>query len=198
MPRTPGIEVRHARSCRSGGGGRCNCSPSFRAQVYLKREGKTVRRAFPTREQAVEWREQALVEARRGALKAPTGTKLKDAADEWLEGARSGQITNRSGDPYKPAAVRGYEKALRLRVLPRIGDARFTEVRLTDLQELVDAMRADGLAASTIESTINPLRAIYRRALRRGEVTVNPTRASNCQRSGRSRGASRARPRLRR
>ncbi|MCB0865498.1 MAG: site-specific integrase [Solirubrobacterales bacterium] len=176
MPRTPGIEVRHARSCRSGGGGRCNCSPSYRAQVYLKREGKTVRKTFPTREQAIDWRRHALVAASRGALKAPTATKLKEAAEKWLEGARSGEITNRSGDPYKPAAVRGYEKALRLRVYPEIGSARFTEVRLLDLQALVDKWRADGLSPSTIDSTINPLRAIYRRALQRGDVTINPTK----------------------
>ena len=176
MARTPGIEVRHARSCRSGGGGRCNCSPSFRAQVYLKREGETVRKTFPTRDQAREWRDQALVAARRGMLRAPSPTKLTEAAERWLRGARDGSITNRSGDPYKPAAVRGYEKALRLRVLPELGDARLTDVRLIDLQELVDRMHAAGLAASTIESSINPVRAIYRRAHQRGDVSVNPCR----------------------
>ena len=176
MPRTPGIQVRHARSCRTGGGGRCNCSPSYRAEVYIKREGRKVRKTFPTHDQAREWRDQALVAARRGALRSPSARKLTEAAEHWLEGARSGAITNRSGDPYKPAAVRGYEKALRLRVLPDLGDARLTDVRLTNLQELVDRMRADGLAPSTVESTINPIRAIYRRAHQRGEVTINPTR----------------------
>jgi len=176
MARTPGIEVRHARSCRSGGGGRCNCSPSYRANVFLKREGKLVRRSFPTREQALEWRAEALLAARRGSLRAPSPRKLSEAAESWLEGARAGTIANRSGDPYKPAAIRGYEKALRLRVLPEIGEARLTEVRLIDLQELVDKLKAAGLAASTIETTINPVRAIYRRAHQRGEVTVNPTR----------------------
>lgn len=176
MPRSTGIEIRHARSCRSGGGGRCSCAPSYRAQVYVKREGRTVRKTFSTREQALEWREQALVAARRGVLRAPSPKKLSEAADEWLEGAKAGLITNRSGDPYKPAAIRGYEKALRLRVLPDLGDARLTDVRLLDVQELVDKMRAGRLAPSTIESTINPVRAIYRRAHQRGEVTVNPTR----------------------
>lgn len=176
MARTPGIQVRHARSCRTGGGGRCNCQPSYRAEVYLKRESRKVRKTFSTHDQAREWRDQALVAARRGALRAPSARKLTEVAEQWLEGAKSGAITNRSGDPYKPAAVRGYEKALRLRVLPDLGDARLTDVRLTDLQGLVDKMRADGLAPSTVESTINPVRAIYRRAHQRGEVTINPTR----------------------
>jgi integrase len=175
MPRTPGIEVRHARSCRIGESGRCNCSPSFRAQVYLKREGSTVRKTFREREEAVAWRQQALVAARRGALRAPSPTRLREAAEDWVDGARSGRITTRSGDPFKPASIRAYEAALRLRVLPALGDMRLTEVRITDLQDFVDGLRAEGIASSTIDCTINSLRAIYRRAVSRGEVMVNPT-----------------------
>ena len=36
-------------------------------------------------------------------------------------------------------------------------------------------MMAEGLNASTIRNTLMPLRAIFRRALARGEVAVNPT-----------------------
>jgi len=39
----------------------------------------------------------------------------------------------------------------------------------------VEALRAEGLSPSTIRNTIDPLRAIYRRAIRNGVVTVNPT-----------------------
>jgi integrase len=42
------------------------------------------------------------------------------------------------------------------------------------LQELADRLLADGLDASMIRSTFLPLRAIYRRALARGEVAVSP------------------------
>src|SRR5205807_2695119 len=38
-----------------------------------------------------------------------------------------------------------------------------------------DALTAQGLNASTIGTTLNLLRNIYRRALQRGEVAVNPT-----------------------
>lgn len=176
MPRTPGIRARHTRSCRTRDGGQCNCSPSYRAEVFLKRENRKVRKTFPTMEAAREWREQALVAARRGVLRAPVATTLEQVAEQWLKGARAGTIANRSGDPYKPAAVRGYEKALRLRIYPEIGSTRFSDVRLVDLQGLVDKWRASGLSPSTIDSTLNPLRAIYRRALNRGDVSINPTR----------------------
>lgn len=44
-----------------------------------------------------------------------------------------------------------------------------------DLQDLADEMLADGLDPSTIRNVLMPLRVIYRRALSRGEVSVNPT-----------------------
>jgi hypothetical protein len=43
-----GIRTRHGRSCRSRGGGRCNCAPSYEAGVYSKREGKKIRKTFGT------------------------------------------------------------------------------------------------------------------------------------------------------
>ena len=43
------------------------------------------------------------------------------------------------------------------------------------LQDLADRLAAQGLSASSVRNTILPLRAIYRRALNRGDVALNPT-----------------------
>ena len=43
------------------------------------------------------------------------------------------------------------------------------------MQDLADRLLAQGLDASTIRNALMPLRAIYRRAVARGEVAVNPT-----------------------
>jgi integrase len=110
--------------------------------------------------------------ARRAAAR---GRTVKQAADAWLEGARAGTVRNRKGRPYKPSALRGYERALQLRVLPALGHVRLSELRRADLQDLADRLLADGLDPSTVNNTLDPLRAIYRRALRREEVAVNPT-----------------------
>ena len=48
-------------------------------------------------------------------------------------------------------------------------------IRRVDVQDLADRMLADGLDPSTIRNALMPLRAIYRRAVARGEVAVNPT-----------------------
>jgi len=54
-------------------------------------------------------------------------------------------------------------------------DLKLSEVSRVTLQDLVDRLLADGLDASTIRNTLMPLRAIYRRAVSRGEVALNPT-----------------------
>lgn len=166
-----GVRQRHGRGCTRQG--RCRCP--YEAFVYSKRDGKKIRKTFATHDAAKAWREDASTAVRKKTLRAPTSTTLKEAAWAWLKGAREGLIRNRSGDPYKPSAIRGYEAALRLRVLPELGHRRLVEVTRTDLQDLVDGLLASGLNASTIGVTLLPLRAIYRRALSRGEIAVNPT-----------------------
>ena len=108
-------------------------------------------------------------------MKAPSAVTLRQAADAWLDGAKAGTIRARSGDVYKPSALRGYEQALRDRILPELGGAKLSDVRRVDLQDLADRMLADRLDASTIRNALMPLRVIYRRAVARGEVLVNPT-----------------------
>ncbi len=61
------------------------------------------------------------------------------------------------------------------RVLPNLGGARLSEILRIDLQDLADQLCADGLDASTVRNTLMPLGAIFRRAVARGDVAVNPT-----------------------
>lgn len=174
-----GIETRHKGRCpATATDGRCNCRPSYRASAWVARDQKLVRRTFPTKAAAKAWRHDAMVARERGGLAPPAKRKLSEAAESWLEGAREGIVRNRSGDPYKPSAIRGYEKVLRLRVLPRFGDVRLSDLRRIDLQDLVDEMVAEGLSASTIDSSLNPVKAIYRHAITRNEISdgQNPTR----------------------
>jgi integrase len=83
-------------------------------------------------------------------------------------------MRNRSGDTYKPSVLRGYETSMRLRVLPALGGARLSEITRVSVQDLADRMLAAGTHASTIRNTMMPLRVIFRRALARGEVALNP------------------------
>jgi integrase len=170
-----GIRARHGRSCRSRKGERCNCKPSYEAFVWSKRDGRKIRKTFEELAEARTWRADAESAVRKRTLRAPSKVTIAEAGAEWLEGAGKGTIRTRSGDPYKPSAIRGYEAALRLRILPEFGGDRVSNLSRTDLQEFVDRLQARGLDPSTIQTTLMPLRAIYKRALSRGHVAVNPT-----------------------
>jgi integrase len=166
-----GIRRRHGRGC--DGLGKCSCA--WEASVYSKRDGRKIRKTFGSLAEAKAWRHDAVGEVRRGKLKAPTRITLLQAWTAWNEGAKSGLVHTKSGDRYKPSALRGYEQAMRDRVLPDLGGARLCEIRRVDVQDLVDRLQAQGLDASTIRNAIAPLRAVYRRAFTRGDVAVNPT-----------------------
>lgn len=170
-----GIQQRHAKTCRSHGGGRCSCSPTWQAQVFDGRTGRRISKTFPSKAAAKLWRQDALVAVRQGKLTASRRITVREAAEEWLRDAERGIVTTRSGDRYKPSAIRAYRQSLRLRILDEIGERQFSQVTRGDLQRLVDRLVADGLSPSTVQCSLLPLRAMYRRAMSLEEVTVNPT-----------------------
>lgn len=170
-----GIVRRHSRACGKNRGGLCSCRPSWQAWVWSSRDKRKIPETFPTLAAAKAWRADALGEVRRGRMRAPTRTTLREAPTALVEGARTGTIKNRKGQPYEPSVVRSYERALGLHVLPDLGGARLSALTRFDLQDLVDRLDAQGLDGSSVRNVLNPLRVIYRRALARGEVAVNPT-----------------------
>lgn len=111
---------------------------------------------------------------RRHELRAPTRKTISRAADEWLDGAKSGAVRTRSGDVFKPSTVRGYEGALRTWILPRFGPLRLSELHRGHIQDLVERMLAKGLQGSTVRNVTNSLRVVLRRELARGEIAVDP------------------------
>jgi hypothetical protein len=61
-----GIRERHSRSCRSSRGGRCDCSPSYEAQLWNPVERKPTRRTFRDGAEARTWLRDAQIALRRG------------------------------------------------------------------------------------------------------------------------------------
>jgi integrase len=169
-----GIRRRHSKGCGAREGRRCSCKAGYEAWVFSKRDGKKIRKTFRREAEAKSWRVDALTALAKGGLRAPKPTTIKQAWDAWYQGARAGAVTNRSGDPYKPSALRSYEQAMRLRVLPAFGRTKLAEISRPDLQAFVHRLIAEGLNPSTVQVTLLPLRAIFRRALSLGEVAINP------------------------
>jgi hypothetical protein len=181
--RAEGILIRHAKACASHSApGSCNCSPGYQAQVYSPRDRRTIRKTFASLADARSWRAETQVALRRGTLRAPSRTTLAEEASRWLSAANAGVIRNRSGDPYKPSALRSYEQALQGKVLPALGHLKLSSISRNAVQDLVDELSAAGLSPSTTRNAILPLRAIYRHLIQRSEVFVNQRWGSPYQR----------------
>ncbi len=194
MTRPTGLEQRHGRRCK---GGKCSCP--WQATVYSKRDKKRIRKLFyghGAKDAAKRWKRDAEGAVERGELRAPTATTVREAAEAFMAGAKNGSIPTASGGRYKPATLRGYRVGFDKRVLPALGHKRLSDVRRADVQELADRLTAEGLSASTVQNTLDPLRAIYRRAIRRDEGSRSTRRrAWSC--AGRTASVSASPPRPR-
>ena len=169
-----GIEVRHARSCASHAGKRCSCEPGYRVAAYDAISKRKVSKTFRTLAEARRWRAAAQVQAARGVRLAGIPQTLRDTAEAFVDGIASGAIRTRTGERYRPAVVREYERSLRLHVLPALGGAKLSKIQRRDVQRLVDDLLAADADASTIRNALKPLRVIYRLAIDDGELSVNP------------------------
>lgn len=164
-----GVRQRHGKRCN---GRSCGCP--WEASVYSRRDGRKIRKVFPTKAAAIAWREETRVAVRRFLVGAPATVTLEDAAEAWFQGAREGWIRTRSGDRYKAAAIRAYEVGFRMRAQPVLGARRLSQVSRNDIQDLVDELLASGCRPSTVVVTVSAVRVVYKRAMARGEVVINP------------------------
>jgi hypothetical protein len=170
-----GVVVRHRRRCATRDERRCDCSPSYQAQVHDARTGRRLSRTFPTRAAAKRWRQDTIVDIRRGELaRHPTGQTIDAAMTDWLAAAGAGLMRTRGGRAYAPSTLVSLERAYRLHVRGRLGSARLDAVTLMDIQDWVDDLQRAGMCAATISTVLLPLRLLYRNAKRLGQVVVSP------------------------
>jgi integrase len=148
--------------------------------VYDKRTGTKVRETFSGKgalAAAKAWRSDATSMQNQGKKIGKSTMTLREAAEAWLAGAEAEPPTvlTRGGRPYKPNVVREYRRALHSFVLDDLGAQRLSDIRRGDLQALVDRLAGAGKSGSTIRNVLMPIRVIYRHALERDQVAVNPT-----------------------
>lgn len=175
-----GIRPRHSERCATKRGRPiCDCDPPFEASVWSAFDKKKIRKTHPTLQAAIKWRRKHLGIAESGHLRAPVKITLAEAAYTWLEMATAGQILNRSGQIYKPSALRTLEQDFRLRLIPALGPRFIGDIERPDLQELVFAVQAQ-LSASKAHSCVNAARVLWRDldliTGRDNATVVNPTK----------------------
>lgn len=160
---------------------------TFRSNV--KRDGKLEwSPTFKTKDEARSWRSKALGQIEAGTRLAPSGMTVAQAWDEWLAGAKAGTIRTTSGAKFKPGTIRTYEAAWE-KLRPDFGAHKLSDVRRPHIQKWAEkyaqqpqerkSRKKDDPpvypSASSVRNAIEPLRAIYRRAVDMERVAVNPT-----------------------
>jgi integrase len=168
-----GIRLRHGRSCASGGGAACDCSPSYQA-VVRARDGRKLRKSFRVLSDAIAWRDEMRVGVRKRTVISPTSLTFHEYAEQWLEGVRTGTNLTRDLAAYKPSTVRAYAKHIK-RIYPALGSMRLSTIELHDLQDEANRLIASGLTASSVRNTFDPVRKIFARAVREHLIAINPT-----------------------
>lgn len=129
---------------------------------------------WPTLSAAKRWRQDAYAQLRAGQLSADRGPRFEDAVERMLDGMRAGRINTRSGDPYKPSAIRGYKSRLYLRAVPRFRRLRVAEVTRRDVQGFVDDLIEQEFSTATIDGEVTALRVVFRYAKQRDELRTDP------------------------
>ena len=148
---------------------------SYRASVWSNREGKLLRKSFPSQAAAKIWRSDAKREVRRGPVRAAAAPTLAATIGTWIDGAEAGTIRKRGRGVFAPSTIAAVRQNYTLRLADEFGTQRLDHIRLQDVQEYVDQLDAAGTNASTIEGTILPLRLAYRYARGKGIVHADPT-----------------------
>jgi integrase len=187
LSKRTGISVRHARNCAAKGWEPCKCSPAYQAKVWDNKAKKPYVKTFPTLSAAASWKADQDHALRHGKRVARTRDTVDEAADALLAGARDGSRRNRKGRSYKPSVIRSYEQDINNYIRPEFGHRKLADVEHVEIQDFVDALVGQELSASKVKNAIMPLRVIYKRAFKRGEVPTNPTRDLDLPTGGKAR-----------
>jgi integrase len=177
-----GITERHSRSCATRHGmKRCDCRPTFQAQVRVNGQSHT--RTFDSKAAAIDWRRDAEKRVKFGHA-VPEDDTLGDALQRFCDDLESGAAMTRSGTAYKPGVAKEYRQLVDRYLVPALrGDLVRIRTRELERQHLV-ALRSElssenpktgeKLNGSTIQNAMMPLRAVVRREMERGVLNVDP------------------------
>ncbi len=134
-------------------------------EVTAKVDGRTVRRRFGRRDQALDFQAEVRQAARAGSFVHPADSKTTFASYSatWI-----GNLQVRD------STLANYQANLRNHLLPVFGARRLDRISRTDVQAFITTLRAGHLAPATIRGVVNLLRTILRSAVHDGKITKCP------------------------
>jgi integrase len=155
------IKKFHAADCP---GGACGCI--YRLDYRpLGLRGPRKRLFFATKKAAEKHLSQTVVKVDRGEyLELKTLPTFAQASELWFD----------SKTDRRASHVADLRARLDKHILPRFGSLRLDKIDVSAVEKLRDGLRKQDYAPRTINTIIRIIGAVYRSAIRRGEVTTNP------------------------
>jgi hypothetical protein len=114
---------------------------------------------------------------RTGTWTAPnalTATEPESEPEMTLEDHLNDWLDNRAGSDAAEHVVDGYRAALKLHVYPTLGSTALSQVRRSDVGDLVTELYSNGKARNTIRNVLAPLCKGLNDAVDRELLTANP------------------------
>jgi integrase len=146
----------------------------YLAEAYDSATKRRVYRTFTSPAAARNWRRDMQVSLARGEARASVPTTMRAAYSQWFEKAEAGEVRARGGAQYKPSVLHSYRLSFEGRLLASFGRVKVGELRRSQIQHVVDAWVAEGLAPQTIRNHVTALRVLLKWCVRTELVAVNP------------------------
>jgi hypothetical protein len=130
-------------------------------------DGKRIRKWFygATQAEVIEKMDQARADLRAGHPLVVKRETVETYLKRWLEESARPRI--------KPRTYERFEELIRLHLNPAIGSISLQKLTPGDVQKLINQKRREGLAAQTVVSIRNVLRAALNRAIRWNLISRN-------------------------
>lgn len=154
-------------------------TPRWEAFYYLKVDGKRKQRTkspFRRKADAEAWLREELRLVAEGRAPVPNRLTVGEALDGWL-----GAV----GPRVEQSTWSGYERDVRLRLKPQLGDVRLDELQPAHIVTMLGTLRqpgadrrqkvAKGLGETTLQHTFDTLRAALNWAAKSRMLGYNPT-----------------------
>ncbi|MCW2279235.1 tyrosine-type recombinase/integrase [Heliophilum fasciatum] len=139
------------------------------AQVSLGKgdngKPKYARKTFKREEDALHWRDRALVEQRQGVFTVPSTVTFGEWLDIWL--------TRYVRPHVRPKTWESYEYIARLHLKPTLGSVKVQALQTAQLQQLLNQRHQSGLSSRTVELIQITARASLKQAIHEGLVSRN-------------------------
>ncbi|GGX54131.1 tyrosine-type recombinase/integrase [Streptomyces fructofermentans] len=132
---------------------------------YRDDAGKEHARHFPRKVDAQRWLDEVSASVLTGQYVDPQAGRVTFRAygEQW-----------RLAKPHRPTTQVKAEQHLRVHAYPAFGDKPLARIRRSDVQSWVTGLEKSGLRASTVRTTFNTIRAVFRAAVADRVIAVSP------------------------